>query len=237
MRASSAAPSASRTGSSSIRSRMSWKKPRTIRRSASARGEAARHQVEELLAVDPAERRAVGAADVVGEDLEPGDRVGVRLLGEQQVAVLLVGVRLLRVLLDADHPAPDGVRVLAQRALEGEVGLGRGRDVLLEGVVVEVLRAVGEVGAGDARGGAGAAEVVLDPDLARSSSRSRRRPSRARRRARRARGATRSATSRCERFWIETYSSFARLPDEELGDRVRVAAAGRGATRRTPRSA
>ena len=37
MRASSAAPSASRTGSSSIRSSTSWKKPRTISRSASAR--------------------------------------------------------------------------------------------------------------------------------------------------------------------------------------------------------
>ena len=41
--------------------------------------EAAGHRVEELLAVDLAERRAVRAADVVGEDLEAGDRVGVRL--------------------------------------------------------------------------------------------------------------------------------------------------------------
>ena len=40
-----------------------------------------------------------------------------------------------------------------------------------------------------------------------------------------------------ERFWIETYSSFARLPDEELGDGVRVAAQLGVATRRTPRSA
>src|SRR5204862_4704153 len=52
--------------------------------------ETARHQVEELLAVDLAERRAVRAAHVVGEDLEAGDRVGVRALREQQVAVLLV---------------------------------------------------------------------------------------------------------------------------------------------------
>src|SRR3954469_18133327 len=37
--------------------------------------ESARHQVEKLLAVDLAERRAVGAAHVVGEDLEAGDRV------------------------------------------------------------------------------------------------------------------------------------------------------------------
>jgi hypothetical protein len=37
--------------------------------------------------------------------------------------------------------------------------------VLLERVVVEVLHAVREVGAGDAGGGAGAGEIVLDPDL------------------------------------------------------------------------
>src|SRR5262245_55005901 len=63
----------------------------------------ARHQVEELLAVDLAERGAVGAAHVVRHDLEARDRVRVRLRREQQVAVLLVGVRLLRVLLDPDR--------------------------------------------------------------------------------------------------------------------------------------
>src|SRR5260221_10340952 len=35
----------------------------------------ARHQVEELLAIDLAQGRAVGAAHVVGQDLEAGDRV------------------------------------------------------------------------------------------------------------------------------------------------------------------
>ena len=98
--------------------------------------------------------------------------------------------------LDADHPAPDRRRLVAQRALEGEVRGRVRRDVLLERVVVEVLLAVREVRAGHARGRARAGEVVLDPDLALASSRSRRRPSRAPRRARRARGATRSATSR-----------------------------------------
>ena len=39
-------------------------------------------QVVELLAVDLGDRNGVGAADVVGLDLEPGDRVGVRVLGE-----------------------------------------------------------------------------------------------------------------------------------------------------------
>src|SRR5581483_4490254 len=74
--------------------------------------EPARHQVEELVAVDAPERRAVGAADVVRHDLEPGDRVRVRVGREQEVAVLLVGVRLLRVGLDPDHPAPHRPRGL-----------------------------------------------------------------------------------------------------------------------------
>src|SRR5918999_1459635 len=116
MRASSAAASASRTASISTRSSTSWKKPRTISRSASAR-----HQIEELLAVDLAERRSMGTADVVGEDLEARDRVGMRRLREEQVAVFLVGVRLLRAFFDADHPPPDGAGGVAEGALEGEV--------------------------------------------------------------------------------------------------------------------
>src|SRR5579884_3524818 len=83
--------------------------------------EPAGHQVEELLAIDAADRRAVRAAHVVREDLEPWDRDRVRRRREHQVAALLVGIRLLRVFLDADHPAPNRGRVLAQRALEREV--------------------------------------------------------------------------------------------------------------------
>ena len=59
-------------------------------------GQPARAQVEELLLVDLRDRRRVGAADVVGEDLEARDRVDVRALGEQQVAALLERVGLLR---------------------------------------------------------------------------------------------------------------------------------------------
>jgi hypothetical protein len=92
----------------------------------------------------------VGAPDVVRQDLQARDRVGVSLLREHQVSVLLVRVRLLRFFLDADHPAPDRRRLVAQRALEGEVARRVRRHVLLEGVVVEMLVAVGEVRAGDA---------------------------------------------------------------------------------------
>src|SRR5581483_9928044 len=128
--------------------------------------QAARHQVEDLFAIDAAERGAVRAAHVVRHDLETRDRIRMRLVGEQQVAVLLVRVRLLRALLDTDHPAPQRGRLLAPRALEREVALRARRGVLLERVVVEMLIAVGEVGAGHPRRRAGTDEVVLDPDLA-----------------------------------------------------------------------
>src|SRR5439155_6955663 len=105
--------------------------------------------------------RAMRTAHVVRLDLEAGNRVRMRGLREQEIAVLLIRVRALRVLLDLDHPAPDDARRVAQGPLEGEVGSRVRRDVLLEGVVVEVLRAVREVGARHARGRALAGEVVL----------------------------------------------------------------------------
>src|ERR1051326_3050772 len=43
----------------------------------------ARHEVVHLLRLHEADRRPVRAAHVVGEDLEPGDAVGARLVGEQ----------------------------------------------------------------------------------------------------------------------------------------------------------
>src|SRR6187455_3719613 len=67
-----------------------------------ATGETAGHAVEELVAIDLADRRAVRATNVVRLDLQPGNRVGMRLVGEEEVAVLLEGVRLLGVLGDTD---------------------------------------------------------------------------------------------------------------------------------------
>ena len=117
MRASRAAPSASRTGASLIRSSTSWKKPRTISRSGLGTRQPPRHQVEELLPVDATERGAVRAAHVVRHDLEARDRIGVCRLGEQQIAVLLVRVGLLRTFLDANHAAPDdALRTLSRSA-------------------------------------------------------------------------------------------------------------------------
>src|SRR4051812_32159549 len=72
--------------------------------------EPARAQVVQLLGVDLGDRRRMRAAHVVGKDLEAGNRVGVRLLGQQEVARLLKGIDLLRARIDLDHPRPDRVR-------------------------------------------------------------------------------------------------------------------------------
>src|SRR3954447_13563658 len=85
-------------------------------------GQPARAEVEELLLVDLRDRRRVRAAHVVGEDLQPWDRVGVRALGQEQVAALLERVGLLGARVDLDHPAPDGRRAAGQDPAEGEVG-------------------------------------------------------------------------------------------------------------------
>jgi hypothetical protein len=93
----------------------------------------------------------VGAADVICLDLEPRDGVGVSSGGEQQVAALLEGIRLLGARIDADHPPPDGGRAIGQDATEGKVGRGVGGRVLLRRVEVEVLGAGPGVGAGHPR--------------------------------------------------------------------------------------
>ena len=98
-------------------------------------------QVEELLGVDLGDGGRVGAADVVGLDLEPGDGVGVGPLGQQQVARLLEGVGLLGAGVDDDVALPDGARAALEDAPEGQVGGRVGRGVLLGGVEVDVLAA------------------------------------------------------------------------------------------------
>ena len=89
-------------------------------------GDAARHQVEQLLVVEPACRGGVpGTLDLAGLDLEVGHRVGARALGEHQVAVELVGVGALGARADEHVADPHGVGGVAlQRALVLDVGRG-----------------------------------------------------------------------------------------------------------------
>src|SRR5215211_9035304 len=62
---------------------------------------AASAQVIQLFGVDLGDGSGVGAAYVVGLDLEAGDRVSVRPLRQQQVPALLEGIGLLGARVDA----------------------------------------------------------------------------------------------------------------------------------------
>ena len=75
---------------------------------ASTNVEAARAQVEDRVLVELADRRAVRALHVVGEDLELRLGVDRRVVGQQQRPVGLLGVGLLRVVPDDDLAVEDG---------------------------------------------------------------------------------------------------------------------------------
>ncbi len=139
-------------------------------------GQAVGAQVEELLGIDLGDGGGVGAAHVVGLDLQAGDGVGVGALGEEQVARLLEGVGLLRAGVDDDVALPHRARAALQHPAEGEVRGGVGRGVLLGGVEVDVLAAVGGVGAGDAGVGALAGQAGLHQHVPRARAEAERDP-------------------------------------------------------------
>jgi hypothetical protein len=74
--------------------------------------DAAREEVKLLLGVEVAGGGAVGAADVVGLNLESGQGIGLGLVAEHEVAVALVGVGLLRVGFDDDQAREDRARLV-----------------------------------------------------------------------------------------------------------------------------
>ena len=165
-RRSSAPASTSRTAPSSKRSTSAARNPSITSWRADASSKPAGAQIEELLGIHLGDRGRVRAAHVVRLDLQSGDRVRMRALGDQQVARLLEGVGLLGAGVDDDVALPDGAGAALQNAAEGEVGGRVLRRVLLRRVEVDVLAAVGGVCAGDAGVGA------LDP-LSRVSIRTR----------------------------------------------------------------
>ena len=112
--------------------------------------QAVRPQVVQLFGVDLGYGRRVGAADIVGFDLEAGNRVGVGRLREQEVAALLEGVGCWAPGSTRIIPRQTAVADSSEDPAEGEIGGGVGRGVLLGCVEVEVLGPVPGVGARDA---------------------------------------------------------------------------------------
>ena len=79
--------------------------------------DAAGHQVERVLVVEPAAGGGVPrAGHLAGEDLQVRHRVGVRAVGQDQVPVVLVGVGAGRLRADQHVADPDRARALAVAA-------------------------------------------------------------------------------------------------------------------------
>ena len=192
----------SRIFPSARRATSSCRKPSMISRCDADSGSPCALQVVELLLVELRDGGRVRAAHVVGLDLEARDRVGVRLLREQQVAALLERVGLLRARVHLDHAAPYGARAAAEHAAERKVGDRVRRRVLLERVEVDVLAAVRHVGARHPRASSPARRASSPSRPCRAPTRRRAPTSRASRRARRPRAG-------CANTHVESFSDCA----------------------------
>ena len=73
-------------------------------------------KIEELLGIDAATGGAVGAANIVGLNLEPGEAAGLRRVGQHQIAIALVSVGFLGVRVDDNEAGKDGPRRVEQCA-------------------------------------------------------------------------------------------------------------------------
>ena len=103
------------------------------------RSDAAGLEIEKLFGLYSAGRGTVGTADVICLDFETGKAAGFRGVGEHQIAIALVGIRLLRIRIDDDQPRKNGARGIEQGVLVKQVALGVRRLMDLEGALVEFL--------------------------------------------------------------------------------------------------
>ena len=109
------------------------------------RMQAAALEVEALIFVDRANRGSVAALDVVVLDLQVGNRLGPRLVGELDVAVRLEGVGASGIGPHVDEPGVHRAGPVVDHALEQQVARGVAGRVILEGAEVEQLVAAAEV--------------------------------------------------------------------------------------------
>ena len=91
----------------------------------------------------------MGAADVIGPDLQLRLGVDYGVVGKNQVLIGLLGIGLLRVLADDDAAVEDGGRLAVENALVDLMTIGVRLGVVDDGVIVDVLRAAGDIEAVD----------------------------------------------------------------------------------------
>ena len=85
------------------------------------------------------DRRAVRALHVVSQNLELWLRVDLRIVGKQQVPIGLLGIGLLRLLVDDDSPVENAVRPIIQNPVVKLAAPAMRTEVFDEHVVVQVL--------------------------------------------------------------------------------------------------
>jgi len=99
-------------------------------------------QVKQLLWIDRTDSGTMRAFDVIGKDLEPGDRISLGLLTEQEVFIGLKSTGLLRDLIYQYIALIDRLSLVLERYSKNDIGASIGSFMRLGGVV-RVLLATG----------------------------------------------------------------------------------------------
>src|SRR5947208_1643788 len=104
--------------------------------------DAARAQIEQRVLFDLSDGRAVRALHIVGVNFELRLSIDLRIVGEQQVAVGLLGVGLLRILVHDNAPVEDAVRMAVKNAVVELTAAAMRASMLDVHVVIEMLAAL-----------------------------------------------------------------------------------------------
>jgi len=105
----------------------------------SGRRNAPGFEVEHLFLVDMSAGGAVGAANIIGLDLQAGKRIALGLVAEDQVPVALEGIGLLCLRIDDDEAGEDGARPVEKCVFVEQIGAGVRGLVPLQRALIEFL--------------------------------------------------------------------------------------------------
>ena len=106
--------------------------------------DSARAQIEECFLIDLPDGCAVGALHIVGVDLQLGLGINLRVIGEEQVAVGLLGIGFLRIFVNDDSAVKNTVRVVIEDAVIELAAIAVRAGMLDQHVIVYMLMAAAE---------------------------------------------------------------------------------------------
>lgn len=107
-----------------------------------------RLEIEQRFLFQLANGGAMRAADIIGEDLQAGDRISARSVAQDQISVGLITVSFLCSRRDVDHALPNRATLTLQRTLEQQVaGRVLGKMILLR-IMIKMLIAICKIKTG-----------------------------------------------------------------------------------------